>query len=117
MNVCERVFERYLIADTFACRKGNGRLVCLARAADFARRHPFFLKMDVRKYVESIPHDRLLENLTRLFEDPSLLLLLERINNNGQNCRPGNRNRNDPGNRDYYRGFRLALGWSSERAQ
>ena len=32
INVCEPVFERWLIADTFACRKGKGRLAALVRA-------------------------------------------------------------------------------------
>jgi hypothetical protein len=31
INVCEPVFERWLIADTFACRRGKGRLVALHR--------------------------------------------------------------------------------------
>ena len=38
MNVCEPVFERWLIADTFACRKGKGRLAALDRARRFAAR-------------------------------------------------------------------------------
>ena len=29
MNVCEPVFERWLIADTFACRQGKGRIAAL----------------------------------------------------------------------------------------
>jgi len=79
MNVCEPVFERFLIADTFACRKGKGRLACVARASEFANRHQFFLKMDVQKYFESIPHDILMRKLCRMFKDPRVLLLLERI--------------------------------------
>jgi RNA-directed DNA polymerase len=79
MNVCEPVFERFLISDTFACRKGKGRLACVARALEFARQYPFFLKMDVRKYFESIPHEILVCKLNRLFKDPRLLLLWERI--------------------------------------
>jgi hypothetical protein len=38
VNVCEPDFERFLIADTFACRKGKGRLTALARAQHFAGR-------------------------------------------------------------------------------
>jgi hypothetical protein len=44
MNVCEPVLERWLIADTFACRRGKGRVACLQRAQAFARRFPYFLK-------------------------------------------------------------------------
>ncbi len=38
--VCEPVFERLLIADTFACRRGKGRIAAVERARSFARRYP-----------------------------------------------------------------------------
>jgi len=79
MNVCEPHFERWLIADTFACRVGKGRDAALARARRFAGRFPFFLKLDVRKFFDSVPHDRLLERLARRFKDPALLELFGRI--------------------------------------
>ncbi len=79
MNVCEPVFERRLIDDTFACRRGKGRLAALERTRGFAAQHTFFLKLDVRKYFNSIPHDRLNVHLERLFKDPRLLALLGRI--------------------------------------
>src|SRR5262249_35999861 len=79
MNVCEPVFERWLIADTFACRRGKGRLAALHRARDFAGRSAFFLKLDVRKYFESISHEILAAGLERLFKDRRLMLLLRRI--------------------------------------
>ena len=37
-NVCESVFERWLIADTFACRRGKGREAAVCRGHHFARR-------------------------------------------------------------------------------
>jgi RNA-directed DNA polymerase len=52
MNVCEPVFERWLIADTFACRKDKGRIAALQRARTFSRRFAFFLKLDIRKYFD-----------------------------------------------------------------
>jgi len=78
-NVCEPVFETGLIADTFACRAGKGRLAALVRAREFAGRFPFFLKLDIRKYFDSVPHDRLLELLARQFKDRHLLDLFGRI--------------------------------------
>ena len=51
----------------------------MIRAAEFARHDPFFLKFDVRKYFDSIPHDRLIGRLHRLFKDRPLLELLGRI--------------------------------------
>ena len=65
MNVCEPVFDRWLIDDTFACRTGRGRLPALQRALTaFSRGFTYFLKLDIRKYFDSIPHDRLLRRLS-----------------------------------------------------
>jgi retron-type reverse transcriptase len=79
LNVCEPVFERALIHDSYACRRGKGRVACLQRAQQFARRYPFFLKLDVRKYFDSVDHKCLKESLARKFKDRRLLTLLERI--------------------------------------
>lgn len=79
MNVCEPVFERCLIDDTFACRKGKGRLAALDRARGFAGRFPFFLKLDARQYFASISHSILAARLRGLFKDPRLLDLFVRV--------------------------------------
>ena len=77
--VCEPVFERFLIADTFACRRGKGREAAVERARHFARRYPWFLKLDIRKYFNSIDHEVLLGRLARKFKDRRLLDLFGRI--------------------------------------
>jgi hypothetical protein len=51
----------------------------LRRAQQYARQYPYFLKLDIRKYFDSISHDRLLRLLARRFKDSRLLELLERI--------------------------------------
>ena len=79
MNVCEPILDRWLIADSFACRVGKGRNEALARARTFAARCPYFLKLDVRKYFDSISHGRLLELLARRFKDRRLLELFARL--------------------------------------
>lgn len=79
MNVCEPVFDRRLIDDTFACRVGKGRLAALARAQSFARRAPYYLKIDVRKYFDSIDHERLIHRLEGLFKDREVSRLLGKI--------------------------------------
>jgi retron-type reverse transcriptase len=84
MNVCEPHFDRWLIADSFACRTGKGRITALARTRQFAGRFDWFLKFDVRKYFDSVSHERLLD-------------------------RSANRNRNKPANRNNNLGFRVAL--------
>lgn len=78
-NVLEPCFERRLIFDTYACRPGKGTHAAIARAQQLARRHRYFLKCDVRKYFQSVDHAILQALLVRLFKDPPLLALLERI--------------------------------------
>ena len=79
MNVCEPHLERWLIFDTYACRKGKGRNAALLRARQNAARYRFFLKMDVRKYFDSVPHQRLLELWQRRFKDDRLNRLVDSI--------------------------------------
>ncbi len=79
MNVCEPHFERWLVHDSYACRKGKGRLAALKRATCHAARHGWFLKLDIRKYFESIQLDRLLAILERKIKDRRLLDLLTRL--------------------------------------
>lgn len=75
MNVCEPIFERYQVADSYACRKGKGLHACLSRASAYTRVHGWYLKFDVRKYFDSISHEILLRNLARRFKDDRLLRL------------------------------------------
>ncbi len=79
MNVCEPPLDRWLIADTFACRRGSGRIKAVERAARYARRHGHFLKMDVRKYFDSIDHAELLTRLEQRFKDQKLLRLFRGV--------------------------------------
>lgn len=79
MNVCEPNFERFLIADTFACRAGKGRIAALHRAVRFSKLSPMVLKLDMRKYFDSISHKILMDRLSWRFKDKALLRLFNRI--------------------------------------
>jgi len=79
LAVCGPVLDRWLIPDTFACRAGKGRVAAVARTAEFARRFPYFLKLDIRKYFDSIPHERLLTRLARRIKDRRALDLFARV--------------------------------------
>ena len=65
VRVIEPIFERRFIEDSFACRRGKGTHAAMRRAAQFARRFPYALKCDVRKYFPSIDHDVLLGSTGR----------------------------------------------------
>lgn len=75
----EADFERWSIFDSFACRRGKGREAALRRAERFARRHEWFLKLDVAKYFDSISHEALIDLLKPRIRDARVLALWVRI--------------------------------------
>ncbi len=79
MNLCEPVLERQAVFHSYACRKGKGRLQAIDAAQKAARGRAWHLKLDIRKYFESIPQERLISRLQRLFKDPEVLYWLEKI--------------------------------------
>ena len=79
MNVCEPGFETYHIFDSYACRKNKGNAKAVARALEFARRHAWYLKLDIAKYFDSIDHSVALRLLARRFKDTALLGLFAKI--------------------------------------
>lgn len=79
MNVLEPWLEKKLIYDTYACRKGKGQLAAVKRAQHFARRYKYFLKCDIRKFFDSIPHEGIEEMLECTIKDPRIKEWLTRI--------------------------------------
>ena len=78
-NLCEPIMEKKLVDDCFACRKGKGTHGALNRAQVFARRYKWYLKLDVRRFFDSVVHSQLLEMLGRVFKDAHLLKLFAQI--------------------------------------
>lgn len=79
MNVCEPALDKHAIFDSYACRKGKGNRRALQRAQTFARKHPWHLKLDIRKYFDAIDHAVAMRLLTRVFKEHDLLALFEKI--------------------------------------
>jgi len=79
MNVCEPVLERAAVFDSYACRKGKGQLAAVRRAESCARQYGWFLKLDVRKYFDSVDHDILQGLLRRKFKDAVVLGLFDQV--------------------------------------
>jgi RNA-directed DNA polymerase len=79
MNVCHASFEKRQIATSFASRPGKGTYSALDKAREYHRHYRWFLKLDVRKYFESIDHAILKQQLRHMFKDQALLLIFEQI--------------------------------------
>lgn len=73
------LFDRRMIDDSHACRKGHGQHEALRRARRFARRFAFFLKLDVRSFFASVSHDVVLGVLCRILKDRRVLDLCETV--------------------------------------
>jgi RNA-directed DNA polymerase len=78
-QVLEPIFERRFSTASFACRVGKGTHAALERAREGARRYPYALKCDVRKYFASIDHAVLLDLLGRVIKCTPTLELAARI--------------------------------------
>jgi len=60
MNFCHPVFEKQQIFDSYATRLNKGTYSALDRASYFQRKYKWYLKLDIRKYFDSIDHTILL---------------------------------------------------------
>jgi hypothetical protein len=75
----EPVFERRMIADSFACRRGKGTHAALRRARQFVRCHRYFLKLDVKSFFDSVRHDVAVETIARCMKDRRVVDLCRTI--------------------------------------
>lgn len=79
MNICHEYFDRTLIYDTYATRIGKGTYAALERASQGVKCYAYVVKLDVRKYFDSIRHDVLKEKLAKLFKDKTLLAIFDQL--------------------------------------
>jgi len=79
MNVCHDAFDLFQIEDSYATRRGLGTYAALNRASNFHKKNSYFLKMDVRKYFDSIDHEILKGLLRKRFKDHQLLMIFDKI--------------------------------------
>jgi hypothetical protein len=79
MNVCAPDFEGRQLPYSYACRKGKGTFAAVEQAAAYQRRFAWYLKLDVRKYFNSIDHQLLFAMVQRMYKDQRLLNLLWKI--------------------------------------
>ena len=75
-GVITPLIERSFVPVSFACRKGYGAHSACALARRYAGKARYFCKMDVRKYFDSIGHERLLAILLPMFREEAVKRLL-----------------------------------------
>lgn len=79
MNILEPAFEQVQVFHSYACRKEKGTQAAVLHAFRQTKRFGFFLKLDVRKYFDSIDHGVLMNQIKRLVKDGNVLHLFQGI--------------------------------------
>jgi hypothetical protein len=75
----EPLLDRRMIHESFACRRGKGTHAALWHAQRLVRRHRYSLKLDIRRFFDSLRHEVVLDTLQRILKDRRVLLLCHRI--------------------------------------
>jgi len=78
-KVLEPIFERSYVFDSYACRKGKGTHTAIKRAQSYMGHFQYYIKLDIRKYFDSVDHGILKILLRRKIKDQDLLWLLDTI--------------------------------------
>ncbi|MDR1866617.1 MAG: RNA-directed DNA polymerase [Bacteroidales bacterium] len=79
MNICAADFDNRQIHRSYACRKNRGTFAAVEQAAVYQKKYEWFLKLDVRKYFDSIAHGILFEKLQHIYKDKQLLNMFWKI--------------------------------------
>ena len=79
INVLAPILERPMIHHSYACRKGKGTHAAVLYAFNQCKTKPYYLKLDIRKYFDSIDHTVLKNLLRRLIKDKRVIFLLDGI--------------------------------------
>jgi len=79
MNHAGPVLERAMVPTAFACRLGKGPLAAVHWVQRGIRRFPWYVKVDIRRYFDSIDHEILCQIVTRRIKGNEVLSLIRRI--------------------------------------
>jgi len=81
-NIIAPLLEKTMIADTYANRVGKGTHFAVERYDAYARKYPFVLKCDIKKFFPSIDHEILKQELRRKIACQRTLWLCDLILDN-----------------------------------
>lgn len=79
MNVLDPVFDRRQVFHSYACRKGKGTQAAVLHAFRQTKKFGFFLKLDVRRYFDSVAHEVLIRQIDKIIKDEMIMFLFRGI--------------------------------------
>lgn len=83
MNVVKDIWTKSFIHNTYSCIEGRGIHLCANNLKRDLRKYPnettYCLKLDIRKFYPSIPHDGLKKCIRKKIKDKDFLIILDEI--------------------------------------
>lgn len=79
MNIISPIWDKMMIKDSYACRKGKGQHKGSMRCMQFVRRNSWICQFDISKFYPSINHEILLRIIGRKIKDKRVMALFENI--------------------------------------
>ncbi|HAN78191.1 MAG TPA: reverse transcriptase [Bacteroidales bacterium] len=79
MNVCHIYFEEFQTENSFASRINRGTYAALELASQYNAKYQWYLKLDFRKYFNSINREILINQLYELIPDTRVVLMFSKI--------------------------------------
>ncbi|MBR3722092.1 MAG: group II intron reverse transcriptase domain-containing protein [Selenomonadaceae bacterium] len=79
MQVLEPIWDKLMIHNSFACRRGKGQHKASDVCKEYAMKYEYCVQCDIRKFYPSIRHDLIKSLLRRKIKDKEMLWLLDDI--------------------------------------
>lgn len=83
MNVVKDIWTKSFIHNTYSCIEGRGIHFCASNLKRDLRKYPnettYCLKLDIKKFYPSIPHNGLKECIRKKIKDKDFLIILDEI--------------------------------------
>jgi retron-type reverse transcriptase len=79
VNIIEPIFESLFVEDSYATRKNKGLHLAVKAAQNYAQSYQWYLKLDIRKYFDSISHEILIKLVSQKIKDPKIITLCKSI--------------------------------------
>lgn len=90
-NVVKDIWTKSFIHNTYSCIEGRGIHLCANNLKRDLRKYPnetkYCLKLDIRKFYPSIPHNGLKKCIRKKIKDKDFLMILDEIIDSTDNVR------------------------------
>lgn len=79
INVLSPTYEKAFIYDSYATRKMKGSHKAISKAQKLSIKYKWFLKTDIKKYFDSINHDKLIKLISKKIKDVKIIKIVQSV--------------------------------------